>query len=226
MKRQYERHLPHQIPDGSPIFLTWNLKAAFPKEVVERLRQERARLSQQPVRPGELPRDRKIREGKIVFLLADRYLDSSRHGPLHLKKRTAAHLVESAILFGSVERYALYAWCVMANHVHVLVTPRWQLRKITQGIKGYTARQINALDGQRGRTFWQDESFDHWARDEDELMRIIEYIENNPVAAGLCRQPDDWRWSSARYRTTWPAGTVYLGEALQPDETRSESTKD
>jgi hypothetical protein len=45
MKRQYERHLPHQVPEGFPIFLTWNLKGAFPKDVVKRLRDERARLT-------------------------------------------------------------------------------------------------------------------------------------------------------------------------------------
>jgi putative transposase len=213
MKREYERHLPHQIPEGFPIFLTWNLKGAFPKEVVQRLRSERARLARQPARLGESPQDRRIRESKIVFLVADRYLDSSQRGPLYLREVMSASLVEKAILCGGAERYALYAWCVMANHVHVLMTPRWELRKITQGIKGYTAHKINALDCQRGRTVWQDESFDHWVRDDDELMRIVHYIENNPVAAGLC-QPADWPWSSARYRAVWPAGTVYVGQAF------------
>ena len=51
-----------------------------------------------------------------------------------------------------------------------------------KGIKGYTAYRINELLGTGGEIFWQDESYDHWARDEDELMRIIQYIENNPVS--------------------------------------------
>jgi REP element-mobilizing transposase RayT len=218
MKRQYERHLPHQIPKGVPIFLTWNLKGAFPKDMIERLREERARLARQSPRPGESPRDRRIREGKLAFLLADRHLDSCQSGPLYLQNPRAAEIVEKSILFGSAERYELYAWCVMGNHVHVLFTPRWEVRKITQGIKGYTAHEFNAIDGQQGRTLWQDESFDHWARDEEELIRIIHYIENNPVAAGLCHRPCDWRWSSARLRAAWPVGAVYVGQAFQPDK--------
>src|SRR5207249_3151755 len=103
----------------------------------------------------------------------------------------------------------LFAWCVMGNHVHVLLEPLWELKKVTQGIKGHTAYQINALQDQRGRTFWQDESYDHWARDEEELYRIIEYIENNPVAAGLCARREDWRWWSARRRANWPAGQPF-----------------
>ena len=157
----------------------------------------------------------------MAFLLADRYLDSAANGPLDLQEPAAAKIVEDSILFGATERYALFAWCVMANHVHVLLTPHWELSRITQGIKGYTAHQINALGGRRGRNLWQDESFDHWARDEEELMRIIHYIEHNPVAAGLCRRPEEWRWSSARFRGGWPAGTIYVGQAFEPDGNRS-----
>ncbi|OAI41588.1 hypothetical protein AYO40_02955 [Planctomycetaceae bacterium SCGC AG-212-D15] len=69
-----------------------------------------------------------------------------------------------------------------------------------QGIKGFTSHEINGLDQARGRVFWQDESYDHWVRDEEEMHRIIVYIENNPVAAGLCARPEDWPWSSARFR--------------------------
>ena len=125
---------------------------------------------------------------------------------MHLADPAAATLVEDSLLFGVPERYALFAWCVMANHVHVLLEPIWELSKITQGIKGYTSYQINALQGAHGRVFWQDESYDHWARDEEEALRIIHYIENNPVAAGLCARPEDWRWSSARRRSGWPPG--------------------
>jgi hypothetical protein len=87
--------------------------------------------------------------------------------------------------------------------------PLHKLAKITQQLKGGTAFEINGRQGQRGRVFWQDESFDHWARDGDEVSRIIQYIENNPVAAGLCRRPADWPWSSAAIRTNWPVGQPY-----------------
>jgi hypothetical protein len=48
--------------------------------------------------------------------------------------------------------------------------------------------------------FWEDESFDHWVRDEAELVRIRTYIERNPVTAGLVERAEDWPWSSAAKR--------------------------
>ncbi len=62
----------------------------------------------------------------------------------------------------------------MVNHIHVLFTPKVELKVITQGMKGYTSFRINAIQSARGRTLWQDESYDHWARDEEEMHRIIE----------------------------------------------------
>ena len=205
--RSYERRLPHEIPEGFPIFLTWNLKGAMPREIIEKLhRKTRERLEKQAARFGESAGERKLREDKLIFAMGDRFLDNAQDGPLYLKDPRAAKIVEDSILFGAGERYDLYAWCVMANHAHALLMPKWELKKVSQGIKGYTAFEINKLQEARGRIFWQDESYDHWARDGEEVLRIIAYIENNPVAAQLCRRPEDGLWSSARFRQTWPAG--------------------
>src|SRR2546429_1203948 len=118
MRREYQRHFPHQIPEGVPIFLTWNLKGAMPRTVLERLERERELLQRQPERPGESPRDRALREGKLLFAKADRFLDGATTGPRYLGDSAAAQIVENAFLFGVPERYELFAWCVMANHVH------------------------------------------------------------------------------------------------------------
>jgi REP element-mobilizing transposase RayT len=209
MDAAYQRHLPHRIPKGFPIFVTWNLKGALPKSIFGTLQHERERLSKLPKRPGEKPRDRKSREDKLIFAMADRFLDATTDGPMFLKDPAAARIVEDSILFGVPERYDLYAWCVMGNHVHALLLPHRTFKTIMQGIKGYTAHEINRLQDARGRVFWQDESYDHWARDHEETLRIIAYIENNPVAAGLCERPEDWPRSSARFRKGWEPGTPY-----------------
>jgi REP-associated tyrosine transposase len=72
------------------------------------------------------------------------------------------------------------------------------LSQITNGVKGVSARDANRILGRVGKKFWQDESFDHWVRNAKQFDRIRAYIEWNPVAAGLVRRPEDWRWSSAR----------------------------
>ena len=57
----------------------------------------------------------------------------------------------------------------------------------------------NRIRGKSG-SYWQTETFDHWARDDAEMYRIIDYIENNPVKTGLVENPQHWRWSSAYIR--------------------------
>lgn len=190
---------------GFPIFVSWNLKGALPGDVIESLRRERQRLLSlgPPSRDGA--DEWSIRVGKILFARADRHLGSAVAGSVDLTEPAAASIIEESIRFGSPERYALYSWCIMSNHVHVLLKPIQDLRLIMKAIKGATARRINRLHARSG-VFWQDESYDHWARDEAEMFRIIHYIEDNPVSVGLCERAGDWPWSSARFRPEWPSG--------------------
>jgi REP element-mobilizing transposase RayT len=210
----YQRHLPHQIPAGFPIFLNWNLKGSLPQRVVDRLEQERKRLQQEPHHQHESEPQRKLRHDKLLFAIRDRYLDTAGEGPMHLKDPRTARVVVESFVWGVPQRYELYAFVVMANHVHVLLRPKVALKVITQGIKGYTSHRINGIQDARGRVLWQDECYDHWARDEEEMHRIIEYIENNPVVAGLCQRPEDWPWSSAAWRKKlcWKPGELFRPE--------------
>ena len=209
----YERHLPHQHPEGFPLFFTWNLKGAVPARLIVAVKKECLRLQKEPLRPNESLTDRKIRHGKLLFVFQDRRLDVATDGPLHLKDPAAARIVVDSILFGAPVRYDLYAFVVMGNHVHVLIVPHWEPKEIMQPMKGFTSFEINKLQEQPGRVFWQDESYDHWARDEEEMHRIIAYIENNPVVAGLCSKPEEWPWSSASMRANWPIGKPWVRPA-------------
>ena len=86
----------------------------------------------------------------------------------------------------------------MANHVHLLVVPYISPTRFLQSLKSYTARQANKLLGRTGEPFWQRESYDHGVRDEAERRRIISYIENNPVKAGLVNSPRNYPYGLAR----------------------------
>jgi REP element-mobilizing transposase RayT len=100
------------------------------------------------------------------------------------------------------ERYRLIAWCIMPNHVHVLIEPRTSLPKIVQSWKSYTGRwgmERNAELGLGvpGKAFWMRDYWDRYIRDESHFQRVVDYIHWNPVNAGLCREPHDWPWSNA-----------------------------
>jgi putative transposase len=85
----------------------------------------------------------------------------------------------------------------MPNHVHLLIGVQRSdtcLNAILQSLKAYTARKCNKLLTREG-PFWQHESYDRVIRDGPELGQVVRYIINNPVAAGLCGNWEDWRWT-------------------------------
>lgn len=114
-----------------------------------------------------------------------------------LEAGAVACAIEEALWFWHGERYCLQAYVIMPDHVHLLLKPvaGWSLAKILQGIKGFTARQINRCLGRKG-TFWQDESFDHLIRNERDWLDKFTYIHDNPVKAGLVIKPQDYPFSS------------------------------
>ena len=113
-----------------------------------------------------------------------------------------ASTVENALLHFDGMRYHLLAWCIMPNHVHVVVCQMQANRPgvIVRSWKGFSARQINLAAGTRG-AFWAPEFFDRFMRHETQLNATIAYVEQNPVAAGLVKHAGEWRYSSARLRS-------------------------
>jgi REP-associated tyrosine transposase len=173
----YQRNLPHWHPPGQDIFITWRLKGSLPKHL-------------RSVASKELSGKR--------FVELDRALDRGDCGPLWLRDpRVAECLVATLRTAMDKTALSLHAYAVMANHVHILITPITSVADITKRIKGGSACQANRLLGFTGSTFWQDESFDHWVSDPAEWQKIRTYIEHNPVAARLVARPEDWPWSSA-----------------------------
>jgi REP element-mobilizing transposase RayT len=136
-----------------------------------------------------------------AFVWMDRYLDTTRTGPMYLAQEPIARLVVESLRRGvELGHYELGAYSVLANHVHVLLLPKVPPSRLLQALKGATARAANLVLGRTGEPFWQAESYDHWLREESEWHRIAAYIEGNPVKAGLVTRAEDYRWSSAGQR--------------------------
>jgi REP element-mobilizing transposase RayT len=169
----YRRRLPHWLPDNSALFVTWRLAGSPP-----------------PIQPV------------ITFAERDAHFDRATGGPFWLRDPRIAEMIQEALRYGESPRklYDLHAWCIMPNHIHVIWEPHVPLAKITQWLKGRTARKANAMLGRTGQPFWQDESYDHWIRTNKELDSTIAYVERNPLIAGLVASGEDWPWSSAWLR--------------------------
>jgi putative transposase len=129
----------------------------------------------------------------------DRLLDNASTGPQYLRIPEIANMVVEALHYRDqvLQHYDLHRYAVMANHVHLLITPKVDVSKLMHSLKRFTAKEGNRMLGLTGQPFWQDESYDRLIRD-GEFERIANYIEMNPVKAGLVSAPEDFPWSSAR----------------------------
>src|SRR5262245_62015099 len=129
-------YLPHCDEDGLVQHVIFRLADSMPKAALLKM----ARLN-------------KIER----FAKCDQLLDAGG-GEAVLKSHEAARVVENALLCFDSQRYALIAWCIMPNHVHVVVEPSGEhlLGQIVKSWKAFSASKINVALGRSGRL---------WARD-------------------------------------------------------------
>jgi hypothetical protein len=85
----------------------------------------------------------------------DWLLGREQRGPLHLRTPAIASLVEGALFEGAAKLrfYEWHAYVVMANHVHLLITPEVDLAKIAHSLKRFPASEANRLLNLVGKPF-------------------------------------------------------------------------
>ncbi|MEO5716027.1 MAG: urease accessory protein UreD [Luteolibacter sp.] len=124
--------------------------------------------------------------------------EDAGNGSCLLSNPAHAEVVQKALIKGHGVEYNLIEWCIMPNHVHVLIGMNGEaaLGEILKRWKGGSAVLINGLEGRTGAV-WMADYHDRFVRDMDHLNNAKAYIRNNPVKAGLCVKAEDWRFSSA-----------------------------
>ena len=124
------------------------------------------------------------------------------------------------------QRFALcvYGYVVMPEQVHLrLSEPQRELlagalhylklsfakRRVAQ-VAQVRAPLLGANLGPSPGVFWQKRYYDRNVRDEREFVEKLRYIHRNPIKAGLCKLPEDWRWSSFRHYALREKGVVEI----------------
>lgn len=93
----------------------------------------------------------------------------------------------------------MYAYCLMTTHYHlVLRAAREALSEGMRRLNGLHARRVNLRFDRRGHLFGA--RYSSWLVESEEYAdAVCRYVLLNPVRAGLCERPEDWRWSGSRY---------------------------
>lgn len=178
-------YLPHF--DGGELtqFLTYRLADSLPQKVLHNL---------------QIQLEQKIITDREKLINIEKYLDQGI-GNCYLRNPKVAEIVEENLLRFADVKYKLFAWVIMPNHIHILLRPLegYSLSEIVHSCKSYTSTKANKVLNRTGK-FWFPEPFDRFIRDYDHFEKAFNYIERNPVKAGLCENQSDWRFSSAWHR--------------------------
>lgn len=146
-------YLPHF--DSSIVIqsITFRLTDSLPANVVEAWQRQLE----------EFPDEKRKTEIRIRI---QNYLDAG-YGECLMKENIVATLIEDALLHFDGQRCRLFAWCVMPNHVHVLVQfiDEFAMSSVLHSWKSYTAKQINRMLNRKG-TVWHADYFDRYIRNE------------------------------------------------------------
>ena len=173
-------------------FITYRLYDSVPQKVIEVWKEELK------VTEMTMSNDPRV---EILRKRIDKYEDAG-YGQCFLQDSRIASMVQENLFHFNGVRYNVLGWCIMPNHVHVLIEVKegWTLSTIMHGWRSYTAHQANKILGRTG-DFWMEEYFDRYIRDEKHLETVINYIDNNPVKAGLVDEAYKWPWCNLGHQS-------------------------
>ncbi|TAG09883.1 MAG: methionine synthase [Verrucomicrobia bacterium] len=195
IQRNTTGSLPHWFKQGATYAVVFRLADSIPQSALNEYSREKRMLEEiltNAEKHGEetTARDARAKIDSLYSQIMEEALRAG-HGECHMRRPEIAAIVRDAILRYEGQRFELGAWCVMPNHVHLLIKPLegHSLSSILQGMKSFSAKEANALLGRKGG-FWQKESYDHIVRDEEDYENQKSYVMTNPVVAGL----DGWEF--------------------------------
>ncbi len=204
--------LPHWYRDGATYAVTFRLADSFPPSVLHSYRKEKEDLHQRIIKADDdndsrLAERLRVQLGELYRARIEAVLDEGQ-GEAWMKRPEIAAIIRDALLHFDGDRYDLGAWCVMPNHVHVMLSPKdgHALPDILHSIKRHSAREANKALGREG-DFWQKESYDHIVRDADDFWNQRDYILRNPKSAGL----ENWEFVSDGAGRLQTAATDHIG---------------
>ena len=188
----HRQDLPHWRQWGTTYFVTTRLADSIPTTLAAEWRRKRdGWLHGHGLRTSEdlaCLTDDERHEYHREFTRQFHQLLDAGHGECPLALPACADLLIARLFAGHSTAYQLDAWCIMPNHVHVLVEPAkgTTLGEIIRHWKGGSAYDVNRIL-QRTGALWQREAYDHIVRSEAQLLHFRRYIAENPREARLRR---------------------------------------
>jgi len=198
---RHRRYLPHYQEAGQIISLTWRLEGDLPQAIEALIKELKDLMAKIRSRSNDQYSLDLYMQYDQTILRYDEQLGRYKSPSVDLRNTKLATVISKAFHFYDKNLYNLHAYCIMPNHIHLLVEPLMQangkyapVSDIVRRLKGYTARQIIASTPDVHK-IWRDDYFDRFIRNEKDYEYTVNYILNNPVKAELCDTQGNWPFS-------------------------------
>ncbi|MCK6604077.1 MAG: transposase [Ignavibacteriaceae bacterium] len=200
MNESHHRKLPHYYPAGVPIAVTFRTKDSLSRTLIEKIKREydvELKMLGQISDKAEYDYSKSVLRRKY-FLILDRLCVTENNSDIDLASVENLKILTSALLFYNAEQVDIFCFSVMRNHVHVLLSIRenrtdsaFSLPKFMLSVKGFTANRINKALNRSGRV-WNREYYDSQMKSNEQFIKTILYILENPVKAGEVSDFRSW----------------------------------
>ncbi len=146
--------------------------------------------------------------------------------PVFIEERDYKYYLRSLAKWRDALGVRVYAYCLMTNHVHLILDPGGNASAISSLMKRVAGRQtryVNTAEKRTG-TIWEGRYKSSPIETEEYLLACLRYVELNPVWAGIVNRADEYRWSSYRVRVglgndfALDLDYIYLSLAVTPEE--------
>jgi REP element-mobilizing transposase RayT len=196
--------LPHWEVEAGRYFITIHLAGAIPQAGKDEIRRASERLR----RVASHNSADWLTLQRQVFHQMEAWLDRAAFNTWLRDDRVAEMVIDAIEHRHSNGDWNAFEYVIMPTHLHLFCEiGKRGLRTTIENFKRWTGHRACELLSSKPERFWQREWFDHWSRSDAEDDRIVAYIRNNPVKAGLADQYTSWPYRARNSRSLLPEGT-------------------
>jgi putative transposase len=207
----FGKKLPHFDHVGKIFFITFRLENSIAVPVAIAIKKERALAIKniEKTLSKELQQAEYYKIERQYFQKYEGLLDHPTYGDRYLSEPNCLKIVKESLHHFDGTLYRLEAYCIMSNHVHLLIDTSIQLsegdksfdtdlqeykfvKDIMFRIKGRSARYLNLERKTTGTGVWAHENFDRYIRNEKHFFYALDYTLQNPVKAKLVEEWEEW----------------------------------
>lgn len=149
-------------------------------------------------KPKRNSREESLREIERTFFITSKSIEGRA---ILQSERHAMLLIDVMRAYVEAKKFVIHDFVVMPNHLHVLMTldNLISIERAAQLIKGRFSYRVKKEQGYQ-REVWQPGFSEVRILDRASFLKHREYIEQNPVKAGLAEKPEDYPFGSAYFK--------------------------